>query len=96
MTAVHQTWPDARLAIVRPRFLDRPDDDLGFNDEFIARLRVAGPEGMVVLDPVSQFVGSDTSTMVAPGQRNPNQPGEIALSAALVDALSYNGFAPTT
>lgn len=94
---VRQTWPDARLAMIRPRFLDRPDDNLGFDDDFMARLQgVPGAEGMAVLDPISRFVGTDTSTMVPDGQRNPNQQGEIALSSSLVDALSDNGFAPTT
>jgi hypothetical protein len=96
VTAVHQTWPQARLAVIRPRFLDRPDDNLGFDDEFIDRLRVAGPAGMAILDPISRFTGADTSGMVPSGQRNPNKQGEAALTASLVDALSDNGFAPAT
>jgi hypothetical protein len=95
--AVHQAWPDARIAMIRPRFLDRPDDDLGYDNEFMARLEgVPSAEGMVVLDPISRFIGTDTSAMLPSGQRNPNQQGETALSASLVDALSDNGFTPTT
>ena len=35
---VRRNWPAARIVFIRPRFLARPDDDLGFDDEFIARL----------------------------------------------------------
>ena len=33
-----RTWPDATIIFIRPRFLAEPNDDLGFNDDFIRRL----------------------------------------------------------
>ncbi len=36
-----QVWPTAKIAFIRPRFLEIPTDDLEYNDEFIARLESA-------------------------------------------------------
>ena len=36
--ACGRTGPRPRIVFIRPRFLSRPDDDLGFDDAFIARL----------------------------------------------------------
>jgi lysophospholipase L1-like esterase len=90
---VHQIWPTARIVVIRPRALDRANDDLGFGDDFIDRLR-ADPAtlGMVVVDPVSRFADTDTSALVSPDGSHPNQDGAVALSSALVDELSANGF----
>jgi len=94
---VRRAWPTAAIVFVRPRFLARPDDDLGFDDEFIARL-LAEPaaEGMVVLDPISWFTGTDTSGMLSHDGIHPNQQGELHLTSALVDSLVSHGFAKKT
>jgi lysophospholipase L1-like esterase len=85
---VRRAWPRAAIVFVRPRFLAKPDDDLGFDDDIFARLqaRHAG-DGMVVVDPISQFAGIDTSGMLRADGIHPNQRGEQALSSALVDSL---------
>jgi lysophospholipase L1-like esterase len=90
---VHQIWPAARIVFIRPRTLDRPNDDLGFNDDFIARLR-ADPvaKDVVIVDPIRRFADTDTSALLAPDRSHPNQDGAAALSSALVDELSANGF----
>jgi lysophospholipase L1-like esterase len=92
-----KAWPAATIVLIRPRFLGRPDNDLGFHDDFIARL-VAEPaaQGIVVLDPVSRFTGTDTSSMLSHDGIHPNQQGELALSSALVDSLLDHGFALKT
>jgi len=91
--AARQIWPAARIVFIRPRALDRPNDHLGFGQDFIDRLR-ADPAtlGMVVVDPVSRFADTDTSALVSPDGSHPNQDGAVALSSALVDELSANGF----
>jgi hypothetical protein len=88
-----QTWPDAEIVFIRPRFLDRPADDLGFNDDFIARLQAEPTTGdLVVVDPFSRFIDTDTSTMLSSAGSVPNQEGALAVSSALVDELSAHGF----
>jgi lysophospholipase L1-like esterase len=91
--AARQIWPAARIVFMRPRALDRPNDDLGFDQDFIDRLR-ADPAtgGMVIVDPISRFADTDTSALLAPDRSHPNQDGAVALSSALVDELSANGF----
>jgi hypothetical protein len=90
---VRRTWPAARIVVIRPRSLAHPDDDLGFDDGFIDRLRAEpAADGMLVIDPISQFSGTDTSGMVSPDGSQPDRQGVSALSSALVDALLDNGF----
>jgi lysophospholipase L1-like esterase len=92
-----KTWPAATIVFIRPRFLGRPDDNLGFDDRFVARLRARpAAQGIVVLDPVSRFTGTDTSSMLSHDGIHLNQQGELALSSALVDSLSAHGFALRT
>ena len=102
---VRQAWPGAKIVFIRPRSLARPDDNLGFDDDFIARLRAEpAARDMVVVDPIGRLSATDTSGMLSrtgtnPNQRDesvPNQQGELALSAALLDTLSDNGSARTT
>ena len=91
---VRQTWPAATLVFVRPRFLARPDDDLGFDDRFMSRLQ-ADPvaQGMIVIDPISRFTDENVSGMLSPDGIHPNQQGEQALASALVKSLLSHGFA---
>jgi lysophospholipase L1-like esterase len=94
---VRRAWPTATIVFIRPRLLADPGDDLGFDNNFIARL-LAKPaaKGMVVLDPISGFTGSDTSGMLAKDGIHPNQQGELRLTSALVYSLVGHGFAGTT
>jgi lysophospholipase L1-like esterase len=85
---VRHTWPGAEIVLVRPRLLGKPDDDLGFDDDFFDHLKAQhAAEGMVVVDPISQLAGIDTSGMLRADGMHPNQPGEQALSSALVNSL---------
>lgn len=98
----HQAWPDARIVFVAPRFLDRPDDDLGIDGEVIDLIREAsGVQDLAVVDPIAGFEGTDTAPLISrvgtdPEQSGPNRAGERALGAALAGALSRVGIRPTT
>ena len=93
----HLTWPNARIVFVRPRLLGKPDDDLGYSDDFIGRLKDAsGYPDLVIIDPIHGFVGTDTAPLLAKDRRNPNRQGELDLGAALTAALKENGFTPAT
>lgn len=91
---VRRAWPNATIVFIRPRFLADPGDDLGFDDNFMARL-LATPaaRGMAVLDPIQGFTGSDTSGMLSRDGIHPNPRGELALTSALVDSMVSHGFA---
>lgn len=92
-----QTWPDARIVFVAPRFLEKPDDDLGIDGDVIDELRTAsGAEDLVVVDPIAGFEGTDTAPLISRDGTNPNREGERALASALADALSEEGLRPTT
>jgi lysophospholipase L1-like esterase len=92
----HRAWPDARIVFIRPRFLAQPDNDLGFDDAFIARLREQPSAAEVTfLDPIEAFTGSDTSAMLADDRIHPNQQGELALTSAFVESIRAQGFAPS-
>jgi lysophospholipase L1-like esterase len=91
-----RAWPNARIACIRPRFLAEPDNDLGFNDAFIARLREQPAAAEVTfLDPIKTFTGRDTSAMLAEDRIHPNQAGELALTSALVESIRQQRFAPS-
>jgi lysophospholipase L1-like esterase len=89
ITEAHRTWPAAKIVVLRPRFLARPGDDLGYDDDFMAHMR-ANPAaaGVVFLDPIGSFIGTDTSDLVGPDQIHPNRAGEARLSDALYKALA--------
>jgi lysophospholipase L1-like esterase len=90
-------WPAARLIFIRPRLLSQPTDDLGYDDDFIGRLlALPAAQDMVVVDPIIRFADTDTSGLLAKDGSHPNQDGEIALSEALLDSLSENGFPAST
>jgi lysophospholipase L1-like esterase len=89
-----RAWPNARIACIRPRFLAEPDNDLGFNDAFIAQLREQPlAAGVTFLDPIITFTGRDTSAMLADDRIHPNHRGELALTAALVESIRVQRFA---
>jgi hypothetical protein len=97
--AVRHTWPLARVVFIRPRLLARPTDDLGFDNQFIDRLRAEPVAlGVVVVDPIARLSHLDTSTMLSSKGMHPNrvgaypnQEGALALSSALVDSLVAEG-----
>jgi lysophospholipase L1-like esterase len=93
---VRRAWPTAKVVFIRPRFLDTPSDDLGFDDSFIDRLRAEpAAKGMVILDPMRGFAGTDTSALLGRDGIHPNQQGEMDLTSALVASLTDHGFAVT-
>lgn len=94
---VRQTWPDARIVFVAPRFLDKPKDNLGIDKEVIDLIReTSGVKDLVVVDPIAGFDKTDTAGLVARDGVKPNRAGEQALGAALAAALSKEGLRPTT
>ncbi len=89
-----RAWPTATIVVERPRFLGDPGDDLGFDDEFFARLKTQpGAEGLEIIDPISWFTGEDTSGMLGKDEIHPNQQGELELASALVNSFVGHGFA---
>ncbi len=93
----HQTWPDARIVYVQPRFLTRPGDDLGVNAETVGRLKDAsGVKDLVVVDPILTLKNTDSTALIAPDGTNPSPAGERALASALAKALATSGIPPAT
>lgn len=93
----HQTWPDARFVFVKPRFLDRPDDDLGISDEVINRVKSAsGVQDLVVVDPIGSFRDTNITGLLTKDRVGPSRAGELALGSALAEALTQSGMAPAT
>lgn len=95
---VQRAWPDATVVFVRPRFLSRPADDLGFGDALIARLQSDPQIGpmLIVVDPIGGMAGQDTSSLVQVDKAHPNRRGELAMASALSDDLIAAGFTPST
>lgn len=94
---VQRTWPDATVVFVRPRFLSRPGDDLGYGDALIARLqadRSIRPM-LVISDPIGTLVGRDTAGLVIDDGIHPTRQGEMVMASALYDNLLALGFTPT-
>lgn len=97
IAGVRRNWPAAKVVFIRPRLLARPNDDLGFDDEFIARLLAEpGAQDVEVLDPINRFTDTDTSGMLEHDGIHPNRAGVLALSSALFESLLDHGSAPTT
>ncbi|MGW0042403.1 SGNH/GDSL hydrolase family protein [Rhodococcus sp. NPDC003348] len=89
-----RAWPDATLVFLRPRYLMNPADDLGFDDEFMARLEAdPAAAGVVFLDPIAASfpAGQDTSVLLGPDGRHPNVTGEQQLADALIAAFRAGG-----
>jgi lysophospholipase L1-like esterase len=87
-----RTWPNAKIVFVRPRFLAKPGDDLGFDDNFMARLESdPATSGVLFVDPIASFIGTDTSALLSTDGIHPNPQGERDLASALVGSLAaYN------
>ncbi|MHD0283509.1 SGNH/GDSL hydrolase family protein [Rhodococcus aetherivorans] len=89
---VRRTWPAATVVFVRPRLLADPSDDLGFDDEFMARLAAEpAAEGVLFVDPIAPLSGTDTSALLAADRKHPNPLGVQAIGAALTDSLEALG-----
>ena len=85
---VRRTWPEATVIFIRPRFLEKPSDNLGFDDDFMARLKSEPhAQGVIFIDPISSFVGTDTSGLLASDGIHLNSQGEQRMTTALVDSL---------
>lgn len=81
---VRRVWPAASIAFIRPRFLDEPADDLGFDRSFVERLKAkSGVMDLVVLDPIVRLRGTDTQPYLARDRIHPNRDGERVLADAL-------------
>ena len=94
IAGIRHAWPAATIVFIRPRFISRPEDNLGFDDDFIARLQAEpAAHDIVVIDPLNRLAGSDTSTLLADDQFHPSQHGEEVMSSVLVDSLVDQGFA---
>lgn len=93
----HQTWPDARIVYIQPRFLKSPDDDLDAGANIADRLKEASDvKDLVVVDPISGFKDTDTKALVSTDGTNPNVEGERALASALAKALASSGIPAAT
>lgn len=90
-------WPDAQIVFVRPRYLAEPGDDLGFDDNFMARLESdPATAGVLFVDPIASFIGTDTSALLAADGVHPNPRGEQKLASALADSLTTYGLGAAT
>ena len=87
-----RTWPAATIIFIRPRFLNDPGNDLGFDDTFMAGLKAdPAATGVIFLDPIEWFADTDTSALMAADREHPNLKGEEELAAALVRSLNEHG-----
>ena len=87
-----RVWPTARIVVERPRFLARPDDALGFDGAFFTRLtRDPATQGVVFIDPIATFAGTDTAPLISPDGIHPNPRGESALTTAITQSLVTRG-----
>ena len=69
-----------------------PGDDLGFDDEFMARLESdPAAAGVLFIDPIASFIGTDTSALLAADGVYPNPRGAQKIGSALVDSLTTHG-----
>jgi lysophospholipase L1-like esterase len=92
-----RAWPKANIVFIRPRFLSRPGDDLGFGDAFIRRLQnQPGAAGVVFLDPIKRLTKVGTSTMLTDDGIHPNQRGDVLLSQLLLESMLNIDFANPT
>lgn len=88
IAAVRRTWPNAQIVFIRPRFLDRPGNDLGFDDAFMKRLGSdPAAAGVKFVDPLSSFVDTNTSPLLGPDGIHPNHEGYQRLTTALLNSL---------
>ncbi len=93
----HQTWPNAKIVYIQPRYLSEPDDDLGAGEDIAVRLKEASKvEDLVVVDPIQSFEDTDTKPLIAADGKSPNSAGARALGDALAKALTTSGMQPAT
>ncbi|WP_237569229.1 SGNH/GDSL hydrolase family protein [Mycolicibacterium lacusdiani] len=89
-----RAWPEAEIVFERPRFLSRPNDDLGFDESFTNRLlRDPDARGVSVIDPIRAIDGRDTSNLLSDDGIHPNRQGELDLAAAITASLVDQRFA---
>lgn len=89
-----RAWPEAEIVFERPRFLSRPNDDLGFDESFTNRLlRDPAARGVSVVDPIRAFGGRDTSSLLSDDGIHPNRQGELDLAAEITASLVDQRFA---
>jgi lysophospholipase L1-like esterase len=95
---VRRTWPAATVVVIRPRFLSRPTDDLGFDNGFFDRLKTEEDTQQMVLfaDPIGRLAGRDPSGLVMGDEIHPTRQGELVMASAFYDSLTDLGFAPAT
>lgn len=93
ITEARRAWPQATLIVLRPRYLAHPDDDLGFNDEFMASLKAdPAAAGVLFLDPVAEtFSSEDTTALLGPDGIHPNTTGVRRFADGLAAALRAHG-----
>jgi lysophospholipase L1-like esterase len=93
---VRRAWPAATVVVIRPRFISKPADDLGYDDGFFDRLRAEDvtQQMVVIADPIGQLTDNDTSDLVDSDDIHPTRQGELAMSTALFDSLIELGFVP--
>jgi|tagenome__1003787_1003787.scaffolds.fasta_scaffold20944160_3 lysophospholipase L1-like esterase len=85
---VRRTWPEAPIVFIRPRFLAKPGNDLGFDNEFMASLESEpATEGVAFIDPIGSLADTNTSGLLASDRIHPNREGEQRLTEALLDSL---------
>jgi lysophospholipase L1-like esterase len=85
---VHRTWPRAQIVFIRPRFLAKPYDALYSNAEFMARLKSEpAAQGVIFIDPLYSFSGTNTSGLILTDGIHPNREGEDRMTTALLDSL---------
>jgi lysophospholipase L1-like esterase len=93
----HQTWPNARIVYIQPRFLAKPDDDLDAGPDIADRLKEASDvKDLVVVDPIIGFKDTDTKKLISSDGINPNSDGEKALASALAKVLATSGIPSAT
>jgi lysophospholipase L1-like esterase len=89
-----RAWPEAEIVFERPRYLSRPNDDLGFDESFTNRmLRDPAARGVAIIDPIRAFAGRDTSRLLSDDGIHPNRQGELDLAAAITASLVDQRFA---
>jgi lysophospholipase L1-like esterase len=97
LVEARRTWPAAKIIMIRPRFLAHPGDDLGFDDQFMSAIdAVADAQNVVVIDPISALVNTDTSRWLAADRIHPNRQGELELAAGLLRTLKAQAMAPAS
>ncbi len=91
-----QTWPKARIVYIQPRFLGKPDNDLGAGDDADQLKDASDVKDLIIVDPIGTLKDADTKALIAPDGTNPNVNGERALATALAKELASSGIPAAT